>query len=67
MVLSVLNGFKPVAGICKVETSAILGNFGIFRLFLAVLNHPLHIFELCRTDQGCATPGKGGKHVWEHL
>ena len=54
-----MNGYKAVAGTFKVETSAFLGNLGIFRLFLAVLDHSLHIFDLCRADQGCASPGKG--------
>ena len=62
-----MNGFKTVAGMCKVEASAFLGNWGIFRLFLAVLDHPLHIFDLCRADQGCATQGKGWNDVLEHL
>ena len=42
-----------------VETSAFPGNLGSFRLFLAVLDHPLDILDLCRSDHGCATPGKG--------
>ena len=62
-----MNWYKTVAGMCKVETSAFLGNFGIFRLFLAVLDHPLHICYRCRADQGCAAPGKGWKHVLEHV
>ena len=62
-----MNGFKTVAGTCNVKTSPFLGNFGIFRLFLAVLDNPLHIFDLCRADQGCATPEKGWKHFLEHF
>ena len=61
-----MDGFKAVAGMCKVQTSAFLGNLGIFRPFLAVLYHALHIFDLCRADQGCATRGKGWNDVPEH-
>ena len=66
MFRSIVNGFKTVAGMCTVETSAFLGNWGIFGLSLTVLDKPLRIFDLCRADQGCASPGKGWNAVPEH-
>ena len=45
-------GLKNVAGMCKVKTSAFRGKFGVFRLFLPVLDHLLLILDLCNPHKG---------------